>query len=282
MRLSKAVLLVALALGSFLGVGVGWAQPLPPGEPPFTRWAPEPGITESVIGYSALGRPLIVHHLGQGEPVLLLGAQHGGPERNTSVLVWQLFDYFDKNPEAIPLNLRLDIMPEANPDGLALGSRQFASGKVDPNRNWGGPDWQEDGWDSNAVFRSGLGGPKPFSEPETQALRDYVLQTRPLLTINYHSRGGFLFRGGTDQSSKLAETYANLSHYALPGGGSGGAPGGGGSPLGYRATGSMNVWMRSAGLGGFLIELATATDPEFGRNLPALKATLNELSDGTS
>ena len=83
-------------------------------------------------------------------------------------------------------------MPVANPDGLAAGSRQFPSG-VDPNRNWGGGDWRADAYDSNAVFRVGLGGSEPFSEPETRALADWVLANRPALVVNYHSAGGFMF-----------------------------------------------------------------------------------------
>ncbi|OGG47187.1 MAG: hypothetical protein A3F84_11365 [Candidatus Handelsmanbacteria bacterium RIFCSPLOWO2_12_FULL_64_10] len=252
---------------------------------PAPRWQPAAG-TESIIGFSSAGRPLTVYHLGNGlESVFIMGGQHGGPERNTTQLAWQLFDYFNANSGAIPPNLRLDFLPEANPDGLALGSRQFAGGIVDPNRNWGGDGWLPDTWDSNGVFRLGLGGPEPFSEPETQALRDYLLMTRPLLTINYHSRGGFLFRGGTGLSSRISEAYADASRYYLPGGGGGGAPAGGGgagSVLGYRATGSMNVWLRSVGLGGFLIELATSTDSEYGRNLPAVQAALAILSSETA
>ncbi len=271
------------------------AQALPedqtPDIPPSTaqaliqKWHPASG-TESVIGYSSAGRPLTVYHLGNGvESVLIMGGQHGGPERNTTQLAWQLLNFFQRNPGELPANLRLDFLPEANPDGLALGSRQFAGGIVDPNRNWGGAGWLPDTWDSNGVFRIGLGGQEPFSEPETQALRDYLLMTRPLLTINYHSRGGFLFSGGTEQSSRISRAYADASRYLLPGGGSGGAPSVGasaGSLLGYRATGSMNVWLRTVGLGGFLIELATSTDSEYSRNLPALRAALSILSEETS
>ena len=95
---------------------------------------------DEIIGYSQGGQPLVVQHLGSGQThVLILGGQHGGPERNTVQLVEGLYDYFSSNPEQIPSGIELDILPAANPDGLADGSRQFLSG-VDPNRNWGGPD----------------------------------------------------------------------------------------------------------------------------------------------
>jgi hypothetical protein len=161
-------------------------------------------------------------------------------------------------------------MPVANPVGLARGSRQYVSG-VDPNRNWGGPDWASDAADSNGVFRTGLGGSTPFSEPETQAVRDYVLSLKPALVVNYHSRGGFILGG---RSGPVAEVYAQASGYSRPTPSAGGA----GGVLGYRATGSMNVWLAEQAIPGMLIELATTYDSEFARNLAGLRAVMAVLS----
>ena len=223
----------------------------------------------TVIGYSQLGIPLVIYHLGQGDrSILIMGGQHGGPEANTVRLANMLWDYFAANPSEIPNNLRLDFFPEANPDGLVRGTRLFVSG-VDPNRNWDSPDWSPDAWDSNGVFRLGLGGSQPFSEPETRAARDYILAQEPSLTLNYHSRGGFMFSGRGDRSGLFSEAYSVASRYSRPTAG-----GGGGSPLSYRATGSMNVWMGGQGLAGFLIELTSYDDPEFARNLAGLRAVL--------
>lgn len=229
--------------------------------------------TEStIIGESQRGRPLVVHHLGSGAiPVFILGAQHGGPEANTAQLVRLLLPHFEANSHEIPSNVRLDVMPEGNPDGLAAGSRQFASG-VDPNRNWGGPDWNGDAADSNGIFRNGLGGAEPFSEPETQALRHYLLATRPAFVVNYHSRGGFMLGGRGGTVGALADAYAAASGYHRP------TPGVG-SVLGYRATGSMNVWMGTEGLGGILVELTSDRDPELARNLAGIRAVLAGLAE---
>src|SRR5689334_1744777 len=107
----------------------------------------QPGFAEprsSVIGSSQNGVPLTLYQLGSGpKRVLLIGGQHGGPEANTVELVGALLDYFDANPDEVPPNIELDVLPIANPDGLAAGSRQFADG-VDPDRNWGGNDWRMD------------------------------------------------------------------------------------------------------------------------------------------
>jgi hypothetical protein len=220
------------------------------------------------IGTSQGGAPLTLYQLGSGaRRVLILGGQHGGPERNTVELVQAIVDYFAGTPEALPAGVSLDVLSTANPDGVASGSRQFLSG-VDPNRNWGGGDWRSDAYDSNAQFRVGLGGPEPFSEPETRALADWVLAARPALVINYHSAGGFMFGGG-----ELASIYADASGYAWP------TPGGGRSPLSYSASGSMNVWLRESGIPGILVELSTPWYPEVDRNLSAVQAVLRRLAE---
>src|SRR3954451_13388861 len=186
----------------------------------------------SSIGTSQGGAPLVIYSLGDGpKRVLILGGQHGGPEANTVQLVNGLLDYFSSNPEQLPPGIQLDVLLVANPDGLAVGSRQFLSG-VDPNRNWGGSDWRTDAYDSNAVFRTGLGGPEPFSEQETRALADWMLQYRPIMTVNYHSAGGFIFGSRDGPAGEITALYASASGYRAP------VPGSGQSPLPYRATGS--------------------------------------------
>ncbi len=235
--------------------------------------ADSPSLT---IGYAQSGAPLVVYQLGSGtRRVLVVGGQHGGPERNTVELVEALLEHFAGTPEDFPPGLGLDIITAANPDGLAIGSRQFLSG-VDPNRNWGGSDWRSDAYDSNARFRLGLGGPEPFSEPETQALAEWVLANPPALVINYHSAGGFMFGPRDGKGGELAATYADWSGYGWPGGsGSGGAA----NVLGYRASGSMNVWLRELGIPAILVELTTPWSPEIERNLIALRAVLQRLAE---
>jgi hypothetical protein len=228
----------------------------------------------TVIGTSQAGAALTLYELGNGSRhVLILGGQHGGPEANTVELVNNILEYFDSNPRDIPPNVELDVLPVANPDGLANGTRQFVSG-VDPNRNWGGNDWRADAFDSNAVFRVGLGGPEPFSEPETQALANWILANTPAFVANYHSEGGFLFgdRGGS--AGELSSAYDQASGYAWPQPGVGGQR----SPLPYQATGSMNVWLRENSIPSILVELTTSRSPEIERNLAGIQAVLGALS----
>lgn len=237
----------------------------------------EPRTTS--IGASQAGSPLVMYALGNGpKRVLILGGQHGGPEANTVELVGGLLDYFVENPEALPAGIELDVLPVANPDGMATGSRQFWSG-VDPNRNWGGNDWRTDAFDSNAVFRTGLGGPEPFSEQETRALADWVLAVRPAFIVNYHSAGGFMFGTRDGAAGDLSSAYAEASGYYWPAPGGGGGGGGGQrSPLPYSASGSMNSWLRQVDIPAILVELSTPRSTEIERNLAGLSAVLEILA----
>jgi hypothetical protein len=226
------------------------------------------------IGSSQGGVPLVLYSLGDGATrVLVLGGQHGGPEANTVELAGAILDYFSNNPSELPPGIGLDVLPVANPDGLADGRRQFLDG-VDPNRNWGGPDWRADAYDSNGQFRVGLGGPEPFSEPESRALADWLLAHRPAFVVNYHSAGGFMFGPRDGQAGELSAAYAQASGYYWP------APGGR-SPLPYSATGSMNVWLREADVPGILVELSTPHSTEIERNLAGLNAVLQRLAQGS-
>ena len=224
------------------------------------------------IGFSQGGQPLVLRHLGDGEKrILILGGQHGAPEANTIELVDRLTEHFVGHRDEIPASIGLDILAITNPDGATAGMRQYLSG-VDPNRNWGGPDWASDAYDSNGVFKRGLGGPEPFSEQETRAVADWMLANRPIWTVNYHSAGGFMFGSRDGGAAEITELYSTASGYRAP------VPGGGPSPLPYRATGSLNAWARTVGLNGFLIELSTPYVPEFERNLAGLRAILPKLA----
>jgi hypothetical protein len=240
---------------------------------PVRRAVAQDELPWTPIGFSQGGLPLVLRHFGDAKNrALILGGQHGGPEANTIELVERLTGHFIRNAGEVPSSLGLDILAVTNPDGASAGIRQYLSG-VDPNRNWGGADWSSDAYDSNGQFRPGLGGPAPFSEQETRALADWMLANRPLLTVNYHSAGGFMFGSRDGIGGELTEQYSTASGYRAPVPG-----GGGGSPLSYRATGSLNVWARSVGLNTLFIELSTPYVPEFERNLAGLRAVLPRLA----
>ena len=103
-------------------------------------------------------------------------------------------------------------------------------------------------------------------------MANWLLEYRPALVINVHSAGGFMFGARDGLGGDLAAAYSQASGYPIP------TPGRANSPLSYRATGSMNVWMRSVGIAGLFIELTTPYESEFTRNLAGLRAVLDRLA----
>ena len=142
--------------------------------------------TKTVIGSSVNGNDIIAYHYGQGDENLLFTAGlHGGYSWNTVLMSYEVMDYLEKNPEVIPENIRVTIVPVLNPDGLEetigktgkftandvpsdsekLIAGRFNANKVDLNRNFE-CDWQAEAvWQNKEVSA----GTKAFSEPETQA-----------------------------------------------------------------------------------------------------------------
>jgi protein MpaA len=89
------------------------------------------------------------------------------------------------------------LVGTANPDGTARDTRANANG-VDLNRNFAS------GW-----RRSTTSGARPFSEPETRALRALVRRVRPRVTIWFHQPQGVVRAWG--RSLGVARRYARLS-----------------------------------------------------------------------
>jgi len=141
--------------------------PAPPAQP-----AHHAHYAEAVIGFSAEGRPIRAHVFGRSGPaVIILGSIHGSEPAGAMLcdeLVGQL-------RRAMPADRRVVVVPEANPDGLALRRRANARG-VDLNRNF-----------PAANFRpTAGGGPEPLSEPESRALYYLILAERPALVVTIH------------------------------------------------------------------------------------------------
>jgi hypothetical protein len=260
-----------LSRRAFLGSIGPAAAGLVLSHPPAPSSKQESPPRRSVIGRSQAGRPLEVYRFGQGRTrVFILGGQHGQPEANTGELARLFVSFFTQWPRELPANLSLDIMPVANPDGMADGTREYVSG-VDPNRNWRTADWGPDAAGPDGWLRPGLGGPRPFSERETAALAGWLLRQRPALALNYHSAGGFLLADRHGLSGQLAETYAAASGYWWPDPGV--------NPFSYPITGSMDDWLTAIGIPNLFLELTTYADAEVDRNLAGLRAVLEQLGE---
>jgi hypothetical protein len=90
------------------------------------------------------------------------------------------------------------LLPLANPDSFAHGSRYNVRG-VDINRN-AGFNWRADSAEPS--------GPAPWSEPETRALQEFILNWQPAKIVSLHWALGEIDADGV-QSTPLAEAMWN-------------------------------------------------------------------------
>ena len=189
------------------------ATPLPPEGEAFS------------IGESLEGKPLEMYRFGSGPIVrVIIGAIHGGYESNTATLVYLLRDDLKNGLITVPEEITLYLLPVFNPDGfydylnLPAGRSNYRG--VDINRNWDAywaPDWDRTGCFNYAYLTA---GEFPFSEPETIALRDFLLNNRADALISYHSAMSAIFAGGRPEpdpiSDDLARTLSAASLYLYP------------------------------------------------------------------
>jgi hypothetical protein len=84
---------------------------------------------------------LLYFRIGYGPRALLIaGGIHGGYELNTVILMNEMLDALDADPQLIPSDVTLFVVPCINPDGAAGGpgriEGRFNGNQVDLNRNW--------------------------------------------------------------------------------------------------------------------------------------------------
>ncbi len=243
--------------------------------------ATQPFSSTLVLGRSTRGWPVEAYRFGTG-PVrmALIGGIHGGYEWNTILLAYQAIDYFGSNPEEIPPEISLYILPSANPDGQVeiVGhagrfspdevGKDTTSGRtnargVDLNRNWD-CKWKPEGfWRDEKVSA----GKKPFSEPETQSLRDFLTRPPMAAVVFWHSAVPAIYAGGCDEryapSDALAETYAKAAGYKFEL-----------SFTGYPVTGAAVDWLASQGVPAIEVELSNHRDTDWDQNLKAISEVL--------
>jgi hypothetical protein len=214
-------------------------------------------------GYSLGRRPLLAYRFGTGPSVhVIIGGIHGGYEWNTVVLVSQMLKHLQANPALVPEGVTLYVIPCANPDGYAAGTdREYGrmnGNGVDLNRNWA-YHWQPAATHGARPVNAGT---HAFSEPETAALRDFILERDVEAAIFYHSAMAQIFYGAErDRSAtyELARIVSGATGYPI----AEGVPG-------QITTGDAIDWMSAQGLAGIEVELTTHEDVEWERNLQGL------------
>jgi predicted deacylase len=255
----------------------------------------EPVVTgpkHQVIGQSVEGRDINSYAYGKGATHLLfVGGIHGGYEWNSVLLAYTFMDYLEANPDMIPDNITVTVVPDANPDGVFLvtgkegrftsanvstNSKVLASGRfnaddVDLNRNFD-CKWQAKGtWQTKTVS----GGTAAFSEPETRTIRDFVLDYHPDAAIFWHSQSNAVYASQCLQGI-LPSTLDIMNAYSKAAG----------YPAvktfdAYGTTGAADDWMASIGMPAITVELQTHDTIEWARNLAGIKAILGYFGQKT-
>jgi protein MpaA len=186
-------------------------------------------VSGEVIGRSVQGRPITLVRVGAADAtrrILVVGCIHGNEPVGQAIV--------DDLARSSPMpDTQLLLVRDMNPDGVAHHERTNARG-VDLNRNspehWAGA------------------GARPWSEPETRAIRDLVLREQPTLNLYYHQPFGLVDvpEGGHAQA---ARRYAELT----------------GLPLRRlsRRPGSISRWQNARVRAGsaFVVELAAGPLP---------------------
>lgn len=108
---------------------------------------------------------------------------------------------YDSQIQDIFQSTTLYMVPCANPDGFDYARKHFSFWRKNRRQNLDGSF----GVDLNRNFSVGFepsnlttsnvySGPEPFSEPETRALRDFVLSAKNItIALDYHSQGNVFF-----------------------------------------------------------------------------------------
>lgn len=163
------------------------------------------------IGSSIESRPIRAIRIASapGKPAVLFdGTQHAREWVSPMTVMYiadQLVRLEGEDPEITALLARAEVIvvPVVNPDGYQFSwddTRLWRKNRrlngdgsigVDLNRNWG-YQWGGEGASASPgsdTYR----GTAPFSEPETQALRDFFLANESIVaTIDFHSYGQWI------------------------------------------------------------------------------------------
>jgi predicted deacylase len=243
--------------------------------------------TETVteIGRSVEDRPIEAYSFGSGDNHLLfVGGIHGGYEWNSVMLAYRFIDLLKGDPSLVPENIKITIVPVANPDGLfavvgkagrffvedtpdavdQTGLGRFNARGVDLNRNFDCKWTPESQWRGQTVGA----GTAAFSEPETAAIRDLVLSDRPDAAVFWHSQANTVY--GSECSDGILPTTLDIMNAYATAAGYAAVP----AFDAYAVTGDAEGWLASIGIPAITVELRTHLTVEWEQNLAGFKAVL--------
>jgi hypothetical protein len=170
-----------------------------------------------IIGRSVGDKQLRVYRFGSGPRArLVVAGTHGPDESPDPSLAERLIAYLDNNPAAVPAEVTVYIVQSLNPDSASTAPQPnglWNGHGVDLNRNFDA-DWKAAWENTGCAIDPGGAGPAPASEPETQALLEFIKTRGIEMLLHYnHSRDG-VFPAG-DPPSPDAEALAKALAEAL-------------------------------------------------------------------
>jgi len=169
-----------------------------------------PNITKlEILGQSVLGRDLACMKISDNPemdedetPILICGAHHGNEVLSVEATLYQinyLVDNYGTDDEVTNWidNYEIWFVPLVNPDGREAVRRYNENG-VDLNRNYS--------FEHTATGNHG----GPFSEPETQVLRDLTALYPPVMSLTYHTSGQYVLYSWTHTDDAAPDSIAMI------------------------------------------------------------------------
>ena len=219
------------------------------------------------IGTSVQGRPIYASYFGTGNKKIVFFAAMHGSESNTKTLLNKWIAELESNSSKIPSDKTIIIIPTLNPDGIANKTRFNANG-VDVNRNFDSSTWVSGTYFLSNFYPLG-GGNNPFSEPESVAIKNFVNNNAPYLTVSYHSAAGCVIPTSSSYTIQLGHMYSQLSGYSYVN------PGGAGA-FTYDITGTFEEWADENGKNALVVELSSLYVDQFTQNKAAMWKMVTE------
>lgn len=282
--LGIALILLILSVGTYIIIHEN-TPPVPVPVKNVETIPPVQKLKSKIIGTSVEGRSIEVHTYGTGAThVTFVGGIHGGYEWNSVLLAYTFMDYLDTHPEFIPKNITVDVIPSANPDGVykvtekegrftaedvstdtkILASGRFNAHEVDLNRNFDCKWKPKSTWQSKTVSA----GTSSFSEPEAQAIKNYITNTNPKVVVFWHSKSNAVYasqceKGILPETLNVMNAYSQVSGYP---------------PVkifdAYATTGAADDWLASINIPAITVELKTHENIEWEKNIAGLIALI--------
>lgn len=156
------------------------------------------GSRQIEFGASVQGRNLRAYRIGPrdaGRTLLVIGSFHGDEGEGHEIVA--------RLRSESPNRVAIWLVRSVNPDGIAANQRKDAHG-VDLNRNFS-VDWRPSSDEASGYYP----GPRPFSEPESRAVRRLAKRIEPDVSIFYHQPWNQVL-GSCRGADRIQRRYANL------------------------------------------------------------------------